>query len=182
MSKGRAVWPWAVGGLGVLGLAAWMLRGGYAREEGAYGAHGADDGAGDDMAERDAAIEAARRRASLAKEAADAVVHGTPAEGPPPGELVRDETREGRVLAALGLSREAWDALDESVQRAKAVDLLVSRGHYERTDAGAAVGAWLRADLLSQLAPLFRDSAGISRRASGSIHPVVRVAEERAGR
>lgn len=159
--EGRA-WPWVLGGVGLLALVAFSLRGrSEASEHGVMGA---------DLTEQ--AI------ASAAKEAADASDHGGAAEGPPAGELVHNEAREGRVLAALGLTRETWNGLDEPTQRAKAVEALVSLGHFERANAEAAVRGWSRGDLLSQLAPVAgRDSAGIAQD-----HPVTRLAREVGGR
>lgn len=168
--EGRA-WPWVLGGVGLLALAAFALRGrSEASEHRSTTTPGPGGVMGADLTEQ--AI------ASAAKEAADASDHGGAAEGPPAGELVHDEAREGRVLAALGLTREAWNGLDEPTQRAKAVEVLVSLGHFERANAEAAVRGWSRGDLLSQLAPVAgRDSAGIAQD-----HPVTRLAREVGGR
>lgn len=157
MGEKSNVWPWALGGAVVLAAVLWMRR----PAEGAR-----DDAAPDrDGAEvRDAAArDAALRSAATLKEAAarEAVVV------PGDGALVRDAAREARVLAALGLTREAWDALDEAAQRAKAVELLVTLAAFDRNDASAAVAGWARGDILASLVPVAaRDSAGIA-------HPAV---------
>lgn len=162
-SEKNSVWPWLVGGAGVLAVVVLLARRPAAAARGPVEGDGYHGGG---LQERDAAQDAALRAAAALKEAADRGAVAVPGDGA----LVRDAAREARVLAALGLTREAWEALDEATQRAKAVELLVALASFDRTDASAAVARWARGDILASLVPVAaRDSAGIA-------HPAVALA------
>lgn len=153
-SSGGRVWPWLVGGAGVLAVVLLLAR------RPAEASRRPVEGDHVEGVENGYVTDAAAREAAARKEAANAAA-APPA--PHDGTLIHDEAREARVLVALGLTREAWDALDEAAQRAKAVDVLVARAGFDRNDASAAVGGWARGDILASLAPVVaRDSAGIA--------------------